>query len=216
MVTQPKRVGVSESIRLRMEPRQARSSHRIVQLLDGAASYIHRHGFETMTTQAVAEASGNSIGTLYRFFEDRIDLLNALVVRMVERTIDAFEAQMRKSQPRDVEGLAQCLFDTMLTMYAKEPGFKSVRLGDPIDIRPVDSARSGNSWLAMKAVESFAEATGGELSANQRIDVELAVVVADALLHKAFLVSSKGHKPTIEQARRACLLAARGGLNETG
>lgn len=212
MVSQPKRVGVSESIRLRMEPRQARSSHRIVELLDGAASHIHQHGFETMTTQAVALASGNSIGTLYRFFEDRIDLLQALTIRNVERAKANLGAAIDKHPPQSLDALAGVLFKVFLAMFKSEPGFKSIRLGDVLDIRPAPESRWGNRSFAQTAIELYQEHSGHTLTAEQRTDIELAVDLADTLLHKAFLQSARGDKATIDRARQACQLAASGAL----
>ena len=57
---------------IRNEPVQARSAARLTALLDAAAHVVHEIGYERLTTAMVADRAGASIGTVYRFFPDRI------------------------------------------------------------------------------------------------------------------------------------------------
>ena len=66
---------------LRNEPVQARSAARLTSLLDAAASVVDELGYERLTTAMVAERAGSSIGTVYRYFPDRIAVLQALSAR---------------------------------------------------------------------------------------------------------------------------------------
>ena len=71
-------VGTHETVNagaLRVEPAQERSLARIDALLDAAATVVDEVGFDRLTTAQVAELSGASIGTVYRYFPDRIALL---------------------------------------------------------------------------------------------------------------------------------------------
>ena len=62
---------------LRNEPVQARSTARLTSLLDAAAEVVDEIGFERLTTAMVAERAGASIGTVYRYFPDRIAVLHS-------------------------------------------------------------------------------------------------------------------------------------------
>lgn len=65
----------------RVEPVQARSSKRRLRILAAAAQVISDlgpDGRDRFTTGQVAAAAHCSIGTVYRYFEDRVDILNAL------------------------------------------------------------------------------------------------------------------------------------------
>ena len=66
---------------LRNEPVQARSTARLTSLLDAAAQVVDEIGFERLTTAMVAERAGASIGTVYRYFPDRIAVLQSLSAR---------------------------------------------------------------------------------------------------------------------------------------
>ena len=69
---------------LRNEPVQARSTARLSALLDAAAQIVDEIGYERLTTAMVAERAGASIGTVYRYFPDRIAVLQALAARNLE------------------------------------------------------------------------------------------------------------------------------------
>src|SRR6478609_3975640 len=82
---------------LRNEPVQARSTARLTSLLDAAAEVVDDIGFERLTTAMVAERAGASIGTVYRYFPDRIAVLQALrdraLLRYRRSVVEAIDAQ---------------------------------------------------------------------------------------------------------------------------
>lgn len=65
---------------LRVEPVQSRSAVRIKQITDAAVALYNDPtvGRDRMTTQQVADLAGCSIGTVYRYFTDRVALLDAI------------------------------------------------------------------------------------------------------------------------------------------
>lgn len=67
---------------LRHAPVQARGARRLDALLDAAEAIIVEGGFESLTLTAVAERSGSSIGSLYRFFSKKEQLLEAIALRL--------------------------------------------------------------------------------------------------------------------------------------
>src|SRR5579875_3042711 len=82
---------------VRTEPIQERSAARIDALLDAAAEVVDEIGFDRLTTAMVAERAGASIGTVYRYFPDRIVLLQALrdraLLRYRHSVVAAIDAQ---------------------------------------------------------------------------------------------------------------------------
>ena len=63
---------------VRNEPMQARSRVRLTTIEAAAREVIAREGRDAFTTADVAEEAGCSIGTVYRYFTDRVDILNHL------------------------------------------------------------------------------------------------------------------------------------------
>ncbi|MDE2481927.1 MAG: TetR/AcrR family transcriptional regulator [bacterium] len=72
----------------RRTPVQRRGAERVEAILGAAEALIAADGFEALTLTAVAERSGSSIGSLYRFFADREQLLLALAERLARAVGD--------------------------------------------------------------------------------------------------------------------------------
>ena len=200
----------SQASALRADPIQARSTKRLEGLLDAAAAYIHSSGYETLTTNHVASLSGSSIGTVYRYFPDRIALLDALIMRNLERTQQAAREAIHTSAPSSLDAAIDELVDVMVGMFSREPGFRSIRLGDSLDIRPARPERWGNRSLAESVAVSLQQVWGAK-KVEHRTSLEHAIDTADAFLAKAFLLSDAGDKKTIAVAKRLAQAASAAG-----
>lgn len=64
--------------RLRNPPQQARSTATLRAILVTADAMIKRDGPDRFRTEDLAVSTGVSIGTIYRYFDDRVDILDAL------------------------------------------------------------------------------------------------------------------------------------------
>ena len=63
------------AISLRKQPRQARSTRLVADILEGAARVLVRDGAHRFTTARVAEAAGVSVGSLYQYFPNKEAIL---------------------------------------------------------------------------------------------------------------------------------------------
>jgi AcrR family transcriptional regulator len=124
---------------LRNEPVQARSSARLAGLLDAAAAVIDEIGFERLTTAMVAERAGASIGTVYRYFPDRIAVVEALAIRSTQRLAERFVSALAESGAATWQAACDALIDVTADMYRTEPGFRAIRFGDAADTGTGDS-----------------------------------------------------------------------------
>jgi AcrR family transcriptional regulator len=197
----------ASSVSIRVEPVQARSTARVNALLDAASDTIHDVGYELLTTAMVAERAGASIGTVYRYFPDRVAVLQALAARNRDRVTHALVTRLERDKPASVLAEIDTVVDTLVDVFRSEKGFRSLRVGDVLDIRPVTSPRSGNSDVAHVISDDLRERLGIRLDSAGRLAVETAVDVIDALLGRAFLHSDKGEDTLIDEARRMARLA---------
>ncbi|PZE80020.1 TetR/AcrR family transcriptional regulator [Curtobacterium sp. MCBD17_032] len=115
---------------LRNEPVQARSSARLAGLLDAAAAVIDEIGFERLTTAMVAERAGASIGTVYRYFPDRIAVVEALAIRCTQRLAARFVDTLDASGATTWQEGCDALIEMTAEMYRTEPGFRAIRFAD--------------------------------------------------------------------------------------
>jgi AcrR family transcriptional regulator len=193
---------------LRSAPVQARSNIRLSTLLDSAAAIIHKNGYEELTTAAVAKQAGASIGTVYRYFEDRVVLLRSLSTRNFERTVTAFGSALNAAKPRTPAEAVDVLFEAYLSLFRLEIGFRSLRLGDVLDIRPVDGVPTSHRSCEMLARRLAIDISLPVTDSNIQI-LEVAFVMMDALVARAFALSSEGDPVFIEAARTAVTGATR-------
>lgn len=66
------------TLELRNEPVQARSTKRLQCIEEAAERAIAEVGIDRFTTADVARIAGCSIGTVYRYFPDRVAILDRL------------------------------------------------------------------------------------------------------------------------------------------
>ena len=138
-------VTYSASTPIRVEPVQARSAARVGALLDAACHTMHEVGYEQLTTAMVAERAGASIGTVYRYFPDRVAVLQAVAARNLERATRALRADLERDNPSSVTGALATALATLTRFFREEQGFRSLRVGDVLDIRPLAGSRGGNA-----------------------------------------------------------------------
>lgn len=188
------------SANLRNEPVQARSTARLTRLLDAAAEVVDEIGFERLTTAMVAERAGASIGTVYRYFPDRIALLQALSIRATTDFIEISHAVVRDQSHSDWAAA----FDEVLRAYEqafeKTSGFSSLRFGDVIDLRP---AETSNTAAVAEAIADALTSRFDMKVADLSYHVEVALLLADSLFARAFTISSQGEKRFRAMAKTA-------------
>ncbi|MGE0667765.1 MAG: TetR/AcrR family transcriptional regulator [Sphingomonadales bacterium] len=63
------------------KPRQERALHKVELILEAAMRLLGKGGLPALTTNAVAETAGVSIGTLYQYFAHKEAILDALADR---------------------------------------------------------------------------------------------------------------------------------------
>ena len=181
---------------------QVRSSKRLVALLDATADVISDIGYETLTTAMVAERAGASIGTVYRYFPDRIAVLQALISRNRQRAQQSVVDNLNKSSASSVSDAVDVVFNTYLDLFRSEPGFRSLRLGDVLDIRPAQTSRTGNADFAQLVGDELAQKLSLTLDSKARMALETGIEVMDSLLARAFLRVERGDRAIVDEARR--------------
>lgn len=186
---------------LRNEPVQARSTARLTSLLDAAAQVVDEIGFERLTTAMVAERAGASIGTVYRYFPDRIAVLQSLSARSLAQFLQRVGPALTEPVRANWWEAVSAVFDDAVNAFGSEPGFRSLRFGDVIDVHPSKDDRSGNSIMTEEIASVLSSAYGLPNGEDLLLRVEVAVTMADALLARAFAQNRSGDATFIEEAR---------------
>jgi AcrR family transcriptional regulator len=189
------------ALSLRNEPVQARSTARLAGLLDAAAAVIDELGYERLTTAMVAERAGASIGTVYRYFPDRIAVLQALASRNLERTLAQVGQEIDDLKHDNWLDALSAAMGVFVEAFKNEPGFRSLRVGDVIDLQPNPNVRTYNSVVAETMLGALAERFDLPMSDEARFAFEVSIEISDALASRAFTFDPAGETRFLEAGR---------------
>ncbi len=136
---------VSRETGARRAPTQARSRERTKRILDAASELIQRDGTDALTVQAVADAAGVPIGSVYQYFPGKPGMIRALAenhLLALREKLRADLAEFQKSKParRQISQAIEAVVDTYHEYYANDPTFRLIWGGvqaDPV-LRELD------------------------------------------------------------------------------
>lgn len=186
---------------LRNAPVQARSTARLTSLLDSAAAVVEQIGYERLTTAMIAERAGSSIGTVYRYFPDRIAVLHALCGRSMARFVSEGIPLIDADSVHSWQDAVDAALDYWVEAYRSEPGFRALRFGDVLDLRPRTGDITHNGVVASAIGASLSTRHGVVAGDDLQFRLEVALELSDALLARAFAFESDGDARFIDEAR---------------
>lgn len=186
---------------LRNEPVQARSTARLTALLDAAATVVDDIGFERLTTAMVAERAGASIGTVYRYFPDRIAVLQALAARNLSRVIAGLGDAVRGETHANWSEALGAALDVLVESFRSEPSFRGLRVGDVLDLRPAPQERTFNSVVSDHLFDDLVARFAVSDDAANRLAFEIAMEVSDSLATRAFARDPQGDRAILKASR---------------
>jgi AcrR family transcriptional regulator len=150
----------------------------------------------------VAERAGASIGTVYRYFPDRIAVLQSLAARNAERIGEHAIAQLRDGGDGTWRSAFMAGWDVFTAAFRSEPGFAALRFGDVLDLRPfagVPALRAFSDRAAATMVERF----GMVDSAEAKLTLQSVLTLADAIAADAFQRDPHGDPVILHHAMSA-------------
>lgn len=187
---------------IRNEPVQARSTARLAALLDSAAAVIDEIGYERLTTAMVADRAGASIGTVYRYFPDRIAVLQSLAARNSERLLARLADELASQTHATATDALLGVLEVTVELFRSEPGYRSIRVGDVLDLLPPSADDTANSVVAGAVADALEQRFSVAADAETRLAIGTAVEVIDALVARAFARHGVGDPALLDEARR--------------
>ena len=141
---------MTTTVRTRREPTQQRSRRTVRQILDAAEQIIGTQGVDAATTRAIAERAGVAVPSLYRFFADRDEILDALVEHMLadlDQRTQAAEAACRPGDPAD---LIRLELDTHAAYFEAHPSAVALWFGGRVSPAVTEAVRARTHTLAVR------------------------------------------------------------------
>ncbi len=91
-------------------------------MFEAATRILDKHGLPGLTTNRVAEVAGVSVGTVYQYFNDKSELLDALAEREVGALTQAILATLTGPAPTESGGRMRLLVRAALDAYGGRTG----------------------------------------------------------------------------------------------
>ena len=105
----------------RKRPRQERSKVTVDTILAATARVLVKKGFDGLTTNAVAEAAGVSIGSLYQYFPSKEALVAALIEQHIEEMQQALFSEMTRVAQLPMAQAVRALIELTIRAHSIEP-----------------------------------------------------------------------------------------------
>jgi AcrR family transcriptional regulator len=192
--------------RPRKVAQQERSRALVDALLRASARILIRDGYAGLTTNAVAELAGVSVGSLYQYFPNKGALVSALIAEHVDTTMARFRADATRLFALPVERAIPGFVRIMLEMHQADPALHRV-FAEQLPMNAFPGLESGvTEGLAL--ARAYLEAHKNELVVKD-LDTAAFVVVHtfDTLTHAAVITRPELlATPALERELCACLV----------
>ena len=110
----------------RKAPRQERAKATVETILAATARILVKHGYDGLTTNAVAAAAGVSIGSLYQYFPNKEALVAALIEDHIERMTAAIFSELSRVQALPLAAQVRAVIDLLIRAHSVEPKLQRV------------------------------------------------------------------------------------------
>ncbi len=126
-------------LRATKEPdfRQERSRRSYLALIEAATGLFAEHGFDAVGTPEIAQRAGVSVGTFYRYFEDKqeiyLEISRRMMVAAYGETLEGLgpERFVGRARHETISATVAVLFDHVLVRPQLSRSFTEMSLRDP-------------------------------------------------------------------------------------
>ena len=146
----------------RRQPRQARSREKVELILEATLRILDQAGLEALTTNRIAEAAGISIGTLYQYFGDKLQVLDELAQRESDRLTAELLAVLTAPDALSPDARLRLAVRTLLGAFGGRHRARRLVLEQAI-------ARGRNPLITPGHVSTFLSSAGARDADGQRV-----------------------------------------------
>lgn len=181
-----------------------RVAQRRKQILDAAYQVFATKGYAATTIADVAQALKLGHGTIYRYFDNKLDLFMAVVGAVLGRmaTTVASEDPQRACTAEEYRAQVERIGRAMLGLLDSDPAVTKILFYEAMGISPELDERIQNAWETAGKLTALYLQNGkrrGFLRAN--LDTEATALAINALMFEAGrrIVRSKGTDPDAQE-----------------
>jgi len=98
----------------RKAPQQARSRDMVAKIVSTTAMLLHTHAPEEITTNLIADKAGISKGSIYQYFANKDQMINAAVEQLAAEQAPAIEEMLRANTLERPESAMESSIDMLI------------------------------------------------------------------------------------------------------
>ncbi|NJR63840.1 MAG: TetR/AcrR family transcriptional regulator, partial [Cyanobacteria bacterium CRU_2_1] len=110
----------------RKQPKQDRSKMTVDAILTAAAHILTEDGYDTASTNRIAERAGVSIGSLYQYFPNKEAIMTALRERHIDEMAEIVEAAVNQTAQQPIEVALHELVKACVAAHRIDPTLHQV------------------------------------------------------------------------------------------
>jgi AcrR family transcriptional regulator len=117
---------VRNRLKPRKIPKQQRSQRTREEILEAAARLFNRYPLEQVSTNHIAQKTGISVGTLYKYYPNKDAILVDLSLLYMRKDAELFGAIFDKYRPRQLNELLDELVDALMAVHINDARVRGV------------------------------------------------------------------------------------------
>jgi AcrR family transcriptional regulator len=176
----------------RKAPRQSRSQATVKAILDATARILIERGFAAVTTNAVAERAGVSVGSLYQYFPNKEALVTALHARHGEQMTAVILRALTKAMDATLDDALAGLIEATVEAHRIDSALHCVL---ELQLGAMDKAWPEEEYVAVmeeRIVALLAHHRGVITTPDLKLAAFMLMHSAHALIHAVVLERPKG------------------------
>jgi AcrR family transcriptional regulator len=177
---------------IRNPPLQDRSRQRLRRVLDAAEELLAREGADAFTTTRIAETAGVPVGSVYRFFDDKQAIVEALAIRYWRDFDDVVAGIAAADQREPLVDSTGVVLDALAAGFRARPGFLALWYGGLRTERIRDATRPVRTSIAASIERVLAVHWPDAPEPDRAAAARMVVLAGDGLLREAFRLDRDG------------------------
>ncbi|MGN6162336.1 MAG: TetR/AcrR family transcriptional regulator [Marmoricola sp.] len=138
---------------MRKIPRQERSRQMVERIIEAGREVLVRDGYQSFTTNRVADAAGVSPGSLYQYFPDKAAIIDEIVERYLDEVSERVAGTLAHADAVDLTadpmGAARAVTRALLAALEKDAPLLRIVVGE----MPAGRIRERRAALEQRIVD---------------------------------------------------------------
>lgn len=142
-------------IKPRKTPKQQRSQRTREEILEATAHLLNDRPLDEVSTNHIAQKTGISIGTLYKYYPNKDSILADLSLRYMQEDAELFENLFEKYKGRSLKDLIEEAAETLVQIHRKNARVRGVVYQNFERLGLMTEAQSARRRIQTKGTELF-------------------------------------------------------------